>query len=135
MEIIDVYVLNVMPWAISGFIGCPVNDVDKINGERASFRNFLVESEKRGINYDSQLSAWSAYKEFEVIYNDPDSFWHLDAEEDDTEVDRYFNDIVDTLYNEANKIIHLANYEPLDTIEKVKNRGIRIRRNTKFSQE
>ena len=82
--IAQVYAANVMPRAISGFIGCPHTDTEKIEECRIDLLEFLTERESWGIVYSSQDMAWSAYKEWQIVYSTAEDYEHLDVDELET---------------------------------------------------
>lgn len=150
MEVSEVYAINIQRKQIASRIKCSPDDKESIERERVRFLNFLRQKESEGMIFSSQNNAWDVYDNIEpyLLYED----LSLERATVKTSLQRklgsfnneffdvdnnigWLEEISETLYNEANKPINLANYTPLDTIENVKSRGIRIKRNTKFAQQ
>lgn len=80
MSISEVYASNVMPQDIANFLGCRITDTEAIEECRGDFLDFLLDKEEEGVLYYSQVTAWSQYTEWQILYSTPEEFEHLDMD-------------------------------------------------------
>jgi hypothetical protein len=82
--VLDAYVINILPRQITKHIKCLPTDIQAIEQERKSFKEFLLEKFKLGKFYFNQLDAWAVYS-FQSGLEDlfEDNSW---SESDDTEI-------------------------------------------------
>lgn len=106
MNTLDVYSMNVMPWAIAEFLGCSPKDTEKVEEERTIFLNFIKKAVESGEEFSSQETAWNFYKEKIIIYERPEDFEHMDFDLlDDDEIS--WMDEIDEILDRS---IRVGNY-------------------------
>lgn len=74
VSVIDVYVINILPRQIVKRIQCLPTNLEAIQKERDSFRDFLFSKYELGRMFLSQLDAWAAYNyqvEMEHLLEEP----------------------------------------------------------------